>query len=373
MKHLFILFLCLIPVFAEAQSDIVGGEVKLRLNTVTMFPAPPAVLWPGVVGNDTAVSANQFPLRACIRNYVPASDTLRVFLNREELARERTLKVGKESDGCPGAFAYVRTIPLREGPNTVELKVTNPGGPTSSTLTVKYYKPERRLALVIGNSTYPGTAALPNPVNDATDMAQTLTKLGFKVILKTNVSRQDMAIEINRFADELGGYQVGLFYYAGHGLQIDGDNYLVPTDAIQVGRDPDKAEIKATCIPTSNLFDQLDKTNALAKIIILDACRNNPFEGTASRTIGGDGGLAEVRSPIGSIIAYSTGPGKKASDGKGRNGLYTKALLETMQQPNLPVEMMFKAVAKKVDEESKSSQEPWYNAFMKHDFYFLRR
>lgn len=373
MRRIYLILFCLIPAFAEAQSYIEGGKKELRLNTKSMFPAPPTVLWPGVMNNDTAVSGNKFPLRACIRNYVPASDTLRVFLNRQELARERTLKVGKESGGCPGAFAYARTIPLLEGSNTVELKVTNPGGPASSTLIVKYYKPELRLALVIGNSAYPGTASLPNPVNDATDMAQTLTKLGFKVILKTNVSRQDMAIEINRFADDLAGYQVGLFYYAGHGLQIDGDNYLVPTDAIPVGREPDKAEIKANCIPTGNLFEQLDRTDALTKIIILDACRNNPFEGTASRTIGGDGGLAEVRSPIGSIIAYSTGPGKKASDGKGRNGLYTKALLETMQQPNLPLIMVFVEVAKKVNEESSHSQLPWFNNSIVGDFYFLRR
>jgi uncharacterized caspase-like protein len=296
-----------------------------------------------------------------------------VFVNRLELARERTLKVGKESDGCPGAFAYARTIPLREGPNTVQLVVSNPGGKTSSTLTVKYYKPERRLALVIGNSAYPGAAALPNPVNDANAMAQTLTKLGFKVVLKTDINRQNMAIEINRFAEDLAGYQVGLFYYAGHGLQIEDDNYLVPTDAIPVDREPDKAEMKATCIPTSNLFDQLDKTDALAKIFILDACRNNPFKGEASRVIGGDGGLGEVRSPIGSIIAYSTSPGKKASDGSGQNGRYTKALLETMQQPNLSLEQVFKAVAKKVDEESGHSQLPWFNTSITGDFYFLRR
>jgi uncharacterized caspase-like protein len=195
----------------------------------------------------------------------------------------------------------------------------------------------RRHALVIGNSRYRFIPTLSNPANDATDMAETLKSMGFTVTLKVDATQRAMETEILKFGRQLRKGGVGLFYFAGHGVQVDGRNYLVPIDADVVS----PSDIKYETVDAGRILGKMEDAGNGINIIILDACRNNPFAGNA-RTI--NRGLTKMEAPTGSILAYATAPGSVAADGKGRNGLYTSKLLKYMQQEGLSIEDCFKKV-----------------------------
>jgi hypothetical protein len=224
----------------------------------------------------------------------------------------------------------------------------------------------KRTALVIGNSEYLNARKLSNPANDATDMAAVLADLGFEVIYGTNLSMKEMTDKVRVFGDTLkakGG--VGLFYYAGHGVQVGGRNYLVPIEA----NIPREDEIDFNAFNVDIVFRKMGTANNGLNIVILDACRNNPFARSWSR---GDeeGGLAQVSAPTGTFIAYATSPDKTASDGNGRNGLYTAELLKILRQPNLKIEEAFKQVTLAVDRASSGRQIPWTSSSLRGEFYF---
>lgn len=219
---------------------------------------------------------------------------------------------------------------------------------------------EKRIALVIGNSAYKD-APLKNPVNDARDMAAALRKLGFEVIEKTNVSQKEMNRAIVQFGEKLRADTVALFFYAGHGMQVKGRNYLLPVDAqIQ-----SEASVRVETVDVDGVLDQL--TISSLNIVILDACRNNPFE-RRFRSVGG--GLAQMDAPKGSLIAYATAPGKTAADGESRNGLYTQELLKHIQTPGLPLEAVFKRVRIGVMGASGETQTPWETSSLTGEFFF---
>jgi uncharacterized caspase-like protein len=220
--------------------------------------------------------------------------------------------------------------------------------------------------LVIGNGNYTN-GPLKNAVNDALDMAATLSGKGFKVILKQNASRADMREAIREFGTEINEGGVGLFYYSGHGIQVDGVNYLVPIDAnVEM-----KAEIAEECINASTVLRVMEYSNNRINVIILDACRNNPFR-SFSRSE--EKGITKMDPPKGakqgSIIAFATAPGDVASDGEGRNGLYTSKLLKYMNTPELTLEEVFKKVRIEVSTESGGRQIPWENNSLTGDFFF---
>ncbi len=225
---------------------------------------------------------------------------------------------------------------------------------------------DKRTALVIGNGEYQNARKLLNPVNDATDMAAALREVGFEVISGTNLSRKQMNDRVREFGDALkanGG--VGLFYYAGHGIQVGGRNYLIPVDADI----PREDEIEDSAVNLDLVLRKLDTANNGLNIVILDACRNNPF--ARSWTRGEDaGGLAQISAPTGTFIAYATSPDKTASDGDGRNGLYTSQMLKALKQPNLKIEETFKEVRKGVDVASGGKQVPWDSSSLRGEFYF---
>ncbi len=219
---------------------------------------------------------------------------------------------------------------------------------------------EKRIALVIGNSAYKD-APLKNPVNDARDIAVALRKLGFEVTEKTNVAQKEMNRAIVQFGEKLRADTVALFYYAGHGMQVKGKNYLIPIDAqIQ-----SEASVRVEAVDVDGVLDQL--TVSPLNIVILDACRNNPFE-RRFRSVGG--GLAQMDAPKGSLIAYATAPGKTAADGDSRNGLYTQELLKHIQTPGLPLESVFKRVRIGVMTASGEAQMPWETSSLTGDFFF---
>jgi hypothetical protein len=222
---------------------------------------------------------------------------------------------------------------------------------------------DRRVALVIGNSTYK-EAPLRNPVNDARAMANALRGRGFEVIVRENATKQQMESAIADFGEKLNEGATGLFFYAGHGMQVNGRNFLVPVDASLTS----EQRIRIETTDVDLVIEQMHAAKARVSMVILDACRNNPFE-RRYRSIGG--GLAQIGAPEGTLIAYATAPGKVAADGDGRNGLYTEELLNALSQPGLKVEEVFKIVRVAVSRRSNGAQTPWEASSLTGDFYFV--
>jgi len=179
---------------------------------------------------------------------------------------------------------------------------------------------ERRTALVIGNGSYK-SAPLRNPVNDAKDITSALRKLGFTVIHKQNATQKEMETSIRKFGERLRKGGVGLFYYAGHGLQVNGINYIIPLDAEM----REETDVKYEAVDARRVLDAMYNAGNDLNIVILDACRDNPL---ARGFRSGSSGLARMDAPKGTIVAYSTSPGKLALDGRGRNSPYTAALVD---------------------------------------------
>lgn len=220
-----------------------------------------------------------------------------------------------------------------------------------------------RIALVIGNADYKFVKKLKNPINDANDIASILEKLNFKVTKKTNVTLNDTQALINNFLFELGDNATGLLYYAGHGMQIDGNNYIVPIDCQLL----DKSQTIVSCFCLNEYINKLSVYKGKTNICILDACRDNPF----AQGRGFASGFAEFHDqPKGTIIAYSTSTDCGASDGDGCNGLYTQVLKDVLQIPNIKIEEMFKTVRVKVAELSNDEQISWEHSSLVGDFYF---
>jgi hypothetical protein len=231
------------------------------------------------------------------------------------------------------------------------------------------YKDEKRYALVIGNSSYTNSVGiLKNPVNDATDVSTELKKSDFEVQLLTNATYVQMREAMRKFQDKLVNgpkdQTVGLFYYAGHGVQYQDENYLVPVDANVQFED----DIVRMCFPVQKMvLANMERSNSRMNIVILDACRNNPFP-AATRSV--SQGLVEMKRARGSFIAYATAPGSVASDGAGRNGLYTQELLKALRKPGLTIEQVFKDVRMNVMRLSGEKQFTWDSSNIVGEFYF---
>jgi Caspase domain len=235
----------------------------------------------------------------------------------------------------------------------------------------------RRVAFVVGNAVYEESNTLYNPVNDARDLAKSLTDLGFEVYKFENVKQQEFQKIINRYGtllkkDPLS--TVGVFYYSGHGMQIKGRNFLMPTDAKDI---EDEEDVENRCINLDLLMTNLYDAGNLMNIVILDACRDNPFDyGIEVVSKDADSkkreGLAAMDAPVGTFIAFATSPNNTANDGDGLNGLYTQELIKAIQIPDLTIEQVFKKVRTQVKEISDGEQIPWENSSLEYEFYFSR-
>ncbi|MEP7213471.1 MAG: caspase family protein [Acidobacteriota bacterium] len=222
---------------------------------------------------------------------------------------------------------------------------------------------EKRTALVIGNGAY-ADAPLKNPPNDANDIAAALKTLGFEVMSYTNLDQTGMKRAIREFGTKLrakGG--VGLFYYAGHGVQVKGTNYLIPVGA-NVNTEE---EVEYESVEAGLAIAQMESAKNQMNIVILDACRNNPF---ARSFRSADKGLASIDAPAGTLLAYSTAPGSVASDGVGRNGLYTQELLKAIRMTGLSIEDVFKRVRITVRSATTDKQTPWESSSLTGKFFF---
>jgi hypothetical protein len=222
----------------------------------------------------------------------------------------------------------------------------------------------RRVALIIGNGAYTDAPGLKNPPNDARDMAAMLRTLGFDVTSGVNLNQRDMKKLIREFGVKLKGGGSGLFYYAGHGVQSKGRNYLIPVDAnIQ-----SEAEVEDSGVDAALVLNFMDDAQNGLNIVILDACRNNPF---ARSFRSANDGLAQVDAPTGTLIAYATAPGRVASDGSGQNGLYTSELLKQMQVRDVSVTDIFMRVRAEVMKQTGNKQVPWEASSLVGSFYFI--
>lgn len=222
----------------------------------------------------------------------------------------------------------------------------------------------KRVALVIGNSAYKEGGALKNPVNDARAMAGALKQLGFHVIARENATKQQMERAVGEFGDQLNVGSVALFYFAGHGMQVNGRNFLVPVDATITSES--RARLEA--LDVDLVLDQMAASNSDVNLLVLDACRNNPFE---RRFRSRAGGLAQINAPKGTLIAYATAPGMVAADGDGVNGIYTAKLLDAIKTAGLPIEDVFKRVRVDVSRETNDAQTPWEASSLTGSFYFI--
>ncbi len=232
----------------------------------------------------------------------------------------------------------------------------------SASLTTPGANQTQRVALVIGNAAYKD-APLSNPVNDARAFAQALQESGFSVILRENTDQRGMLAALREFGDRLKAGGTGLFYYAGHGMQIKGRNYLIPIGA-NVERED---EIAYSTVDAQAVLDKMEAAGNPSNIMILDACRNNPFVRNSRNS---QSGLSQMDAPAGTLVAFSTAPGAVASDGTGTNGLYTQHLLQAVRQPGSKVEDVFKQVRANVRRESQGKQIPWEVTSLEGDFYF---
>lgn len=221
---------------------------------------------------------------------------------------------------------------------------------------------EHRLALVIGNGAY-AEGPLRNPLNDARAIAATLRELNFDVTLLENADRTKMQRAALEFGRKLGPDTVGLFFFAGHGMQVRGVNYLIPINA-QVGSEE---EIEVEALDVNYVLSRMATAKNRFNIVILDACRNNPFERSFRSSTAG---LAAISAPRGTLIAYATAPGAVAADGQGANGLYTGELVAALKAPNLTLEQTFKNARAGVVTKSSGKQTPWESSSVIGDFVF---
>jgi len=216
----------------------------------------------------------------------------------------------------------------------------------------------------IGNGSY-AEARLRNPLNDARAMEQSLRDVGFEVVKREDLTKRAMEEEIRAFGKRLKRGGVGLFYFAGHGVQINGANYLLPIDStIEKEQDVEHEAVNA-----GRVISEMEYAENRLNIVILDACCNNPLTRSFRSVVNG---LAAMNAPSGTLIAYATAPGKVANDGDGLHGLYTQELLQQMRLPGVKLEDLFKSVRVAVKTKSQGKQLPWETSALEGDFFFVK-
>jgi uncharacterized caspase-like protein len=237
------------------------------------------------------------------------------------------------------------------------------------TLPIARASADTRVALIIGNSSYQkAELRLPNPANDAAAMARALKAAGFDTIVQLNASRTDLYKALGQFTDRISRdpHAVGLFYYAGHAVQADGVNWLIPVDANITSQ----ADLEPSAFDAARVLKSMSDARNDMNILILDACRNNPLP----KTRGMDRGLARIDAPSGTFIAFAAAPGQTAQDGAvGTNGVFTGEFIKAMVEPGLPLEQVFKKVIVGVRADTQGAQTPWSESSIQGDFAFIAK
>jgi hypothetical protein len=333
----------------------------------------PVITWQHQILNKSTTNLSTFDLKACIEtSETPKEYTL--IQNGQRLSISRGLIPRKATD-CVNNFS--QTVTLKEGENTFQLEAQVGKNTLKSDIFTLFYskntdgatpsvseaKSEKRIALVVGNGDYTEGSKLKNPVNDANLMAQTLNNLGFRVMQVLNTNKVQLEKAIRDFSVALPDYNVALFYYAGHGIQLEGENYIIPIDA----KLRDKKDVRFEAVKVKFAIEEFERHPDNVNIVILDACRNNPFRSWAR---GGSEGFKQM-DVGGTLIAFATAPDATASDGTGTNGLYTEELVKQMQV-NQPIEAVFRETRKVVLNRSNRTQNPQEWSQLTQSFYFKK-
>jgi hypothetical protein len=299
----------------------------------------------------------------------PISRGVMAASGRFSLNFEKQSVIGKFFANSPSPFASasgscVAAFELKEVPAT---RMAKAEAEAKVKADVKTISAERRVALVIGNGAYPNVGELPNPPNDAKLMPKTLRSLNFEVIERVDADQKDMKRAIKLFGEKLeeaGKDAVGLFYFAGHGVQVGGSNYLIPVN-VDI---EDESDVDIEAVSANTVQQQMAYAGNRLNMIVMDACRNNPFKRgfrSASR------GLARMDATKGTLIAYATSPGDVAADGNGKNSPYTEALSQALLTTGLTVERVFKEVRNSVVAATNNRQVPWEaSSLTGGDYYF---
>lgn len=365
MKNIIISLFIIVLALADLAAQSVTGYSQSGPVNITRT-VPLVVVWQGTTGNPIISDSTHYRLTGRFEIDIQLQH-IKIYVNGQLQTPGRGFSVTPAQKNQLDVW-----VPLQPGPNTIVVETsTDQGRAVSAPLIVEYRSAQtssagKRFALVIGNSNYVN-APLRNPVNDAKSMSESLQKTGFSVSTYTDCSFQQMKKAIVDFGSQIASdkQSVGLFFYAGHGLQSNGANYLVPVDAVI----EKEAEIPVYAVSLEDVMAQFDGAGNSMNIIILDACRNNPFS-ASGRSVGGRG-FSVVAAPAATFIAFSTAPGQIASDGEGDNGLYTSELVNAMLVPGLRIEDVFKRVRAQVKVLSDGKQIPWENSSIDTDFYFI--
>jgi len=323
----------------------------------------PEIRWITPLPKVALINKESIKIEVCIQSPTKLK-SIEVLVNGIPQSDARTFQAPEKGD-CN--YRWQGPVVLKEGDNEIFVIAKNlAGSTTSENRVVKRSSSftERRLALVFGNSQYGTKISLKNPVNDANLMEGTLKALNFDVIKRIDAGKSEMEQAVMEFNRKLPDYNVALFYYAGHGIQVDGVNYLIPTDA--------KLEQKVDCqweaVSVTDIIKQFEKYPDNINVVILDACRNNPFTNWVR---GNEAGFKFLPNVSGTIIGYATVEGATAADGAGFNGLYTEELVKQMVIPQ-PIESVFKRTRVQVELRSNGLQSPQETTGLRGDFYFIK-
>lgn len=342
----------------------------IRLSSLDddAIDGPPMVVWEHPDKNPTVSKSASYGIRAVVYSSKELKE-VSVYLNNELIEQKITQDlVFRSFKGY--TYTIDRLIDLKEGSNVISIVAKNASGTTKAAdMDITYGNDpsitDKRLALIIGNSNYKNGPKLKNAANDARLMAQTLENLGFVVIKKINASKSEIEKAMKDFGSEMSGYDVGLFYFAGHGIQTDEGNFVLPTDAKLDTKD----DLQDEAIGLESILNEFGHNKDKAGIVILDACRDNPFvfkDQTKTYT-----GFRSPTTPSGTIVAFSTSEGTASSDGSGQNGLFTEELAKQIMLKQ-SIEEVFKETRKQVELRSSGSQTPQEWSKLVRDFYFRR-
>jgi len=341
-----------------------NGTTKSDTRYLINPPAnPPVISWTNPTDPSAIVNSEIINIEACIKSATELKSA-KILVNGVQQASEMMFKPPQASD-CN--YSLSKSIILKEGDNSVYIIADNfAGSVTSEKRLIRFQTAlaDRRLALVIGNSDYGSSNVLKNPVNDANLMEGTLKSLGFDVIKLTNATKNQMMEGLREFSKKLTEYNVALFYYAGHGVQVEGQNYLIPTGAAMA----EPTDCKWEAISQNTILEEFERVPENINIIILDACRNNPFR---SWTRGGGQGFRAINAVTGTIISYATSENSTAADGEGMNGPFTEELVKQINTPQ-SITSVFMNTRKQVMKRTNGAQRPQESNMLTGDFYFKR-
>ncbi|MCX6333245.1 MAG: caspase family protein [Bacteroidia bacterium] len=345
-------------------TDIEGTTAK---SEIRYFSNPSAILpeinWATPENPNSIVGAESFVISASIKSPTDLK-SVKLYVNADVQSEDNVFDAAVAGEGN---YNWENSVLLRKGENSIYIVAMNAAGSTRSEKRVIKFEEnltEKRLALVFGNSQYSDKPPLKNPVNDANLMAATLKELGFDVIKRLDAKRDEMMGAIREFNEKLPDYSVALFYYAGHGNQVDGKNYLIPTDAVL----EKPGDCKFEAIGVDFIVEEFERYPDNTNIVILDACRDNPFATWSRVEIAG---FKTISFSSGTIIVFATSEGATAADGRGANGLFTEVLVKQMLVPQSIFSVVMKTRVE-VRRLSNNQQTPMEWNKLNGDFYFKK-